>query len=91
MVRATFVLVLGALKAAATVHVGGHGGRRDLTLSQYDQVAAEVNGTLDVVKLQQWMTETNANTMSFLLWDTDGHQYLDMVRRLNVLVQDTAM
>ena len=90
MVRATFVLVLGALKAAATVHVGGHGGR-DLTLSQYDQVAAEVNGTLDVVKLQQWMTETNANTMSFLLWDTDGHQYLDMVRRLNVLVQDTAM
>ena len=92
MVRATFVLVLGALNAAAaTVHVGGHGGRRDLTLSQYDQVAAEVNGTLDVVKLQQWMTETNANTMSFLLWDTDGHQYLDMVRRLNVLVQDTAM
>ena len=28
---------------------------RTLTLSQYDQVRAEVNGTLDVGKLQQWM------------------------------------
>ena len=52
-------------------------GARHLTLSQYDQVGAEVNGTLDVSKLQRWMTETNANTHSFLLWDTDGHQYLD--------------
>ena len=50
---------------------------RPLTLSQYDQVGAEVNGTLDVAMLQRWMTETNANTHSFLLWDTDGHQYLD--------------
>jgi hypothetical protein len=48
-----------------------------LTLSQYDQVGAEANGTLDVALLQRWMTETNANTHSFLLWDTDGHQYLD--------------
>ena len=51
-------------------------------LSQYDQVGAEdpVNGTLDVKKLARWMAQTNANTVSFLLWDTDGHQYLDMVR-----------
>ena len=50
---------------------------RPLTISQYDQVGAEVNGTLDVAMLQRWITETNANTHSFLLWDTDGHQYLD--------------
>jgi hypothetical protein len=54
-----------------------------LTLAQYDQVSAEVNGTLNVTRLQQWMTVTNANTHSFLLWDTDGHQYLDMVRFLD--------
>ena len=54
-----------------------------LTLAQYDQVSAEVNGTLNVTRLQQWMTLTNANTHSFLLWDTDGHQYLDMVRFLD--------
>lgn len=52
------------------------------TLSQYDQVSAEVNGTLDVSLLQSYLTETNSNTFSFLLWDTDGHQYLDMVRFL---------
>jgi hypothetical protein len=51
-----------------------------LVLSQYDQLGAEVNGTLDVPKLAGWMTETNANTLSFLLQDFDGHQYLDMVR-----------
>ena len=53
------------------------------TLSQYDQVGAEVNGTLDIALLQSYLTETNSNTFSFLLWDTDGHQYLDMVRFLD--------
>lgn len=47
------------------------------------QVGAEVNGTLDVTRLAGWMAETNANTVSFLLWDVDGHQYLDMVRFLD--------
>jgi len=54
------------------------------TLSQYDQVGAEVNGTLDIALLQSYLTETNSNTFSFLLWDTDGHQYLDMVRFLEL-------
>jgi hypothetical protein len=52
------------------------------TLSQYDQVGAEVNGTLDIALLQSYLSESNSNTFSFLLWDTDGHQYLDMVRFL---------
>ena len=42
-----------------------------------------MNGTLDVTRLAGWMAETNANTVSFLLWDVDGHQYLDMVRFLD--------
>eukprot|EP01050_Picozoa_sp_SAG11_P000968 SAG11_NODE_38_length_21705_cov_24.667453_6_plen_286_part_00 len=53
------------------------------TLSQYDQVGAEVNGTLDIALLQQYLRETSSNTFSFLLWDTDGHQYVDMVRFLD--------
>lgn len=54
-----------------------------VTLSQYDQIRAEVNGSLSISLLHQWMVDTNANTFSFLLWDTDGHQYRDMVRFLN--------
>ena len=77
MVRTAVGLGLSALLCVSAA--GRQGG---VTLSQYDQVGAEVNGTLDVALLQQWLTETNANTMSFLLWDTDGHQYLDMVRFL---------
>jgi predicted carbohydrate-binding protein with CBM5 and CBM33 domain len=50
------------------------GQRRQLTLSQYDQVGAEVNGTLNTSMLRAMISETNANTFSFLLWDTDGHQ-----------------
>ena len=33
--------------------------------------------------LQRYLTETHSNTFSFLRWDTDGHQYLDMVRFLD--------
>lgn len=57
---------------------------RRKTLAQYDQVNAErgVPPTLDVELLLGQLVETNANTMNFLLWDTDGHQYLDMVRFL---------
>ena len=75
---AAIVAVL--FQIAGTPHAQSAGSattRPRLTLSQYDQVGAEVNGTLDVALLQRWMTETNANTHSFLLWDTDGHQYLD--------------
>jgi hypothetical protein len=32
---------------------------------------------------------TNTNTMNFLLWDTDGHQYNDMVRFLEMTKDDT--
>jgi len=54
-------------------------------LGQYDQVwsngnysgDAERHGRLDTGLLLRWLNETNSNTMSFLLWDTDGHQYLD--------------
>ncbi len=76
------VTTAALLQIAGTPHAQSVGSataraRPRLTLSQYDQVGAEVNGTLDVAMLQRWMTETNANTHSFLLWDTDGHQYLD--------------
>lgn len=52
------------------------------TLAQYDQVTAEVGSppALDVGLLVGWLKQTNTNTMNFLLWDTDGHQYKDMVR-----------
>ena len=54
-------------------------------LGQYDQVwsdgnysgDAERHGRLDTGLLLRWLNETNSNTMNFLLWDTDGHQYLD--------------
>ena len=54
-------------------------------LGQYDQVwsdgnysgDAERHGRLDTGLLLRWLNETNSNAMSFLLWDTDGHQYLD--------------
>lgn len=70
--------VLATLLCTAGVAVGS----KVKTLSQYDQVRAEVNGTLDVDMLTEWLEDSHANTMSFLLWDTDGHQYLDMVRFL---------
>jgi len=72
-VLSAVVLAIGASSAAAP---------QRKTLSQYDQVAAEVNGSLDLHKLQSWIKVTNANTFSFLLWDTDGHGYLDLVRFL---------
>ena len=54
-------------------------------LGQYDQVwsdgnysgDAERHGRLDTGLLLRWLNETNSNTMNFLLYDTDGHQYLD--------------
>jgi hypothetical protein len=58
-------------------------GKQGKILSQYDQIEAEVNGILNVTLLQQRLTTTHANTFSFLLWDTDGHQYLDLVRFLH--------
>jgi predicted carbohydrate-binding protein with CBM5 and CBM33 domain len=61
----------GATSAGAAPPVGQ---RRQWTLSQYDQVGAEVNGTLNTSILRAMISETNANTFSFLLWDTDGHQ-----------------
>ena len=33
-------------------------------------------------QLRQELNETNSNTMNFLLWDTDGHQYLDSKRMM---------
>ena len=75
--------VLAALLCAGVgVAAGSQGLAGRKTLSQYDQVGAEVNGTLDIALLQRYLTETHSNTFSFLLWDTDGHQYLDMVRFL---------
>ena len=65
--------------------------QRRQTLAQYDQVSAQAaghGGALDTKKLTGWLHETNANTMSFLLWDTDGHQYLDMVRFLEATKAD---
>lgn len=70
------------------------------TLGQYDQVTAETGpehatpydpqGSLDTALLLSWLRETNTNTMNFLLYDTDGHQYLDMVRFLE-LTKDQAI
>jgi hypothetical protein len=58
--------------------------KKQKTLAQYDQVGAQMkNGTLNISLLTQWLKETQANTMSFLLWDDDGHQYLDLVRFLD--------
>ena len=67
---------------------------RRQALAQYDQVTAEVGagrktpydprGALDAPLLLSWLKATNSNTMNFLLWDTDGHQYLDMVRFLEL-------
>ena len=59
-------------------------------LGQYDQVwsdgnysgDAERHGRLDTGLLLRWLNETNSNTMNFLLWDTDGHQYLDSKRMM---------
>ena len=76
--------VLAALLCAGVgVAAGSQGLAGRKTLSQYDQVGAEVNGTLDIALLQRYLTETHSNTFSFLRWDTDGHQYLDMVRFLD--------
>ena len=57
--------------------------RPPLTLAHYDQSAAEVDGALDVGLLTRWLRETHSNTINFLIYDTDGHQYLDMVRFLS--------
>ena len=59
-------------------------------LGQYDQVwsdgnysgDAERHGRLDTGLLLRWLNETNSNTMNFLLYDTDGHQYLDSKRMM---------
>lgn len=61
-----------------------HGASARRTLSQYDQIDAEQGTppTLNVDLLVKWINSTNTNTFNFLLWDTDGHQYLDMVRFL---------
>ena len=37
---------------------------------------------LDVDLLKDWLTETHANTYSYLLWDTTGDDYLNLVRFL---------
>ena len=71
--------------------------RAPKVLGQYDQVTAEVapgrapydpRGSLDAPLLLSWLKQTNTNTMNFLLWDTDGHQYLDMVRFLELTKDD---
>lgn len=74
-----------AMALAAHARTHAHGAQRSaLTLAQYDQVTAEVGSppALDVGLLVGWLSQTNTNTMNFLLWDTDGHQYSDMVRFL---------
>ena len=78
-------MAIGSLVGAALCASGA--GK--MSLSQYDQVSAEVNGTLDTDKLVGWLQQTNANTMSFLLWDTNGHQYLDLVRFLEATKDHT--
>eukprot|EP01052_Picozoa_sp_SAG31_P023591 SAG31_NODE_1955_length_6823_cov_2.519780_2_plen_295_part_00 len=44
----------------------------------------DARGRLDAPALLGRLRATNSNTMNFLLWDTDGHQYLDMVRFLEL-------
>lgn len=41
----------------------------------------------DLATLESWLVETHANTYSFLLWDTTGQDYLDLVALL-VRTQD---
>lgn len=55
------------------------------SLAQYDQVFAEIGTppTLSIPILLNAINQTNTNTMNFLLWDIDGHQYLDLVRFLD--------
>lgn len=73
---AIILLQVAMLRSAGASRAG------ELTLSQYDQVGAEVNGSLSIPLLQARIAATHANTFSFLLWDIDGHQYLDMVQFL---------
>ena len=67
--------------AVVAALVGGLGTAPRKSLAQYDQIGFE-QGTparLNVSALVTGLNETSANTMNFLLWDTDGHQYLDLV------------
>jgi hypothetical protein len=63
--------------------------RQQKTLAQYQQQSADFgNGALDVSRLLGWLRRTHSNTMSFLLWDTNGQNYLDMVRFLEQTKND---
>ena len=96
--RGVLLLLLLVLQLAR--RAGAPAAPSPKTLAQYDQVTAETGrghatpydpqGSLDAALLLSWLRETNTNTMNFLLYDTDGHQYLDMVRFLE-LTKDQAI
>jgi hypothetical protein len=54
------------------------------TKAQYaGEPHADAGLPVDSELLEEWLTQTHANTYSFLLWDTTGDDYLDLVRFLD--------
>jgi hypothetical protein len=53
------------------------------TRAQYAMEPLIAGGTeVDSEQLKEWLTETHTRTYSFLLWDTTGDDYLNLVRFL---------
>jgi predicted lipoprotein with Yx(FWY)xxD motif len=65
---------------------------RHQSLVQFDQAhvptepdpSGSADRRVNVTGLVEWLSDTNANTFSFFLWDVDGHEYLDFVRVLSL-------
>ena len=77
MKQIVFTLALAALSVAANDF--------PKILTQYDQQGLHPRGSpLNVSAIVALLQETNANSFSYLLWSTDGQEYLDFVRMLSL-------
>ena len=52
-------------------------------LGQYASPPHDAQGRMVIPTLLKQLADTNSNTYNVLLWDTDGSDYLDLVRLLN--------